>query len=398
MFSECVFWVKGDRIEVNGREFMLGELSASCLNITPKEFEDIYDLYESAERILDREFSDKSAQWAMDAIREWNDNEFDADNTPDDIELEYLPPDKEEWQKVNEMLLEICDMLLTHKIFQVLADPQYIVFLKKFKVITDDMLTSEKWEKYVVIAHALKPIVDDIYNFNKTIYYFITGGIMRLKKCDPENYAAAYYDFINSPNAYKMIANPLSEPFMSYDLTDNLDMNLIPCETAEGSGEYIIAEYYRAKRLQSLLKVDFFKGLMVGHQIRRCLNCDRFFVVSGGYKTKYCDMPSPENPKRTCNQIAFAKKKTKEKNADNPKYQSYQRCIARLTKSCQRKVITESEKQILLHKAEELYHTAMTSPEFTNEEFEQQLSSTNLYNLCGIAPPKKGRPNKENDE
>ena len=109
-------------------------------------------------------------------------------------------------------------------------------------------------------------------------------------------------------------------------------------------------------------------------------------------------MPSPENPKRTCNQIAFAKKKPKEKNADNPKYQSYQRCIARLTKSCQRKVITESEKHTLLRKAEELYHTAMTSPEFTNEEFEQQLSSANLYNLCGITPPKKGRPNKENDE
>lgn len=89
-------------------------------------FEDIYDLYESAERILDREFNDKSAQWAMDAIREWNDNEFDADNTPDDIELEYLPPDKEEWQKLNEMLLKICDMLLRHEIFQVITDPHYV--------------------------------------------------------------------------------------------------------------------------------------------------------------------------------------------------------------------------------------------------------------------------------
>ena len=126
MFSECVFWVKGERIEVNGREFMLGELSASCLNITPKEFEDIYALFKSTELILNREFSDKSAQWAMDSFREWNDNEFDADNSPDDFELEFIPPDKEEWQKVNEMLLEICDMLQKHEIFQVLTDPHYV--------------------------------------------------------------------------------------------------------------------------------------------------------------------------------------------------------------------------------------------------------------------------------
>ena len=96
--------------------------------------------------------------------------------------------------------------------------------------------------------------------------------------------------------SYKKIANPINDPWMSYDLTDNLDMNLVPREKAEGSGEYFIAEYYHAKRLQSLLKVDFFKGLMVGHQIRRCLNCNRFFIVNGGYKTKCCDMPSPENP------------------------------------------------------------------------------------------------------
>ena len=67
--------------------------------------------------------------------------------------------------------------------------------------------------------------------------------------------------------SYKKIANPINDPWMSYDLTDNLDMNLVPREKAEGSGEYLIAEYYHAKRLQSLLKVDFFKGLMVGSDL-----------------------------------------------------------------------------------------------------------------------------------
>ncbi len=398
MFSDCVFWVKGDMIEVNGQKFMLGELSATCMNITPKEYEEIYDLYQSAKQVLDKEYNEKSAQWAMDMVGNWDEAEFDADNLPDEPELEYTPPGKEEWQNLNDILLKLCGMLLRHKIFQVLADPNYVKILEQFKNITGDMLTPETWKGYVETAHILDPIINDIYNLNKTIYYFVTDNIMHLKKCDPENYAAAYYDFITAPNAHKKIANPMNDPYMSYSFTDNLDMNLIPVETAMGSGEYIIAEYYHAKRLQSLLKVDFFKGLMVGHQIRRCLNCNRFFIVKGGYKTKYCDMPSPENPNRTCNQIAFAKKKPKEKNADNPKYQSYQRCIARLTKSCQRGAVTEDEKRTLSAKAEELYHTAMTSPKFTNEEFEQQLSSASLYKLCGLTPPKKGRPGKKNDQ
>lgn len=92
--------------------------------------------------------------------------------------------------------------------------------------------------------------------------------------------------------------------------------------------------------------------------------------MNGGYKTKYCDMPSPENPNRTCNQMDFAKKKPKEKNA---------------------------EKRTLLAKSEKLYHSAMTSPEFTNDEFEQQLSSASLYRLCGMEPPRKGRSGQSDD-
>ena len=182
---------------------------------------------------------------------------------------------------------------------------------------------------------------------------------------------------------------------VTYTVADYMMLQYIPMVQ---DGRFIIAEYYRVDSLQAVVKIDMLRGLMKGHFPRRCENCGRYFLMTRGYRTKYCDMPSPENLRRTCNQMAFSKKKQKEKNADNPKYHSYQRCIARLTKSCQRGSITDVEKQTLLDKAEELYHTAMTSPEFTNEEFEQQLSSANLYKLCGISPPRKGRPGKKNDK
>lgn len=81
----------------------------------------------------------------------------------------------------------------------------------------------------------------------------------------------------------------------------------MPREKSEGSGEYIIAEYYHTSSLQSLLKIDYMKGLMTGHCIRRCEHCKRFYLSTNAYRTRFCDKPSLEGPKFTCKQIAYRK-------------------------------------------------------------------------------------------
>lgn len=40
--------------------------------------------------------------------------------------------------------------------------------------------------------------------------------------------------------SYKKIANPINDPWMSYDLTDNLDMNLVPRERRQRAAESIL--------------------------------------------------------------------------------------------------------------------------------------------------------------
>ena len=44
MFNDICFYVKGNMIKVNGQDFLLGELSASCMNIPPSEFEEIKEM------------------------------------------------------------------------------------------------------------------------------------------------------------------------------------------------------------------------------------------------------------------------------------------------------------------------------------------------------------------
>ena len=58
----------------------------------------------------------------------------------------------------------------------------------------------------------------------------------------------------------------------------------------------MIFEYYETEHLQTLLKLDFYKGLEAGHLIRKCELCGRLFLLQKDSHTKYCDSPNPDNP------------------------------------------------------------------------------------------------------
>lgn len=199
-------------------------------------------------------------------------------NAEKDIAVEYIPPTKEDWLKLNRIMIEIDTALKKHKIFQVLDTQNAAGFFERFTDIDDTMIDHETWELYYKTAILYKPVIDDIFNFNKTMYYFVNDFLSHLKKLDSENFAAAYYDFLTNPMAYKMIANPIMNEYMSYTSADFLEMSMIPKETTEGCGEYVIAEYFHVHKLQSLLKVDFLKGLMAGHHIRNARTADDFFL------------------------------------------------------------------------------------------------------------------------
>ena len=123
------------------------------------------------------------------------------------------------------------------------------------------------------------------------------------------------------------------------------------------------------------MKTDLLRGMMKGHFPRRCEHCGRYFLMTKSYRTKFCDMPSPEDPNRTCDQISYVK----EENANDPKYQSCKRCVNRIYKAAERGTVTEKQKELLLSEAEKLYTTAMMSPEYGNEEFEAMLLSNTAY-------------------
>ena len=172
----------------------------------------------------------------------------------------------------------------------------------------------------------------------------------------------------------------------------------MPRETAPDSGQFRIFEYYETEHLQTLLKLDFYKGLEAGHLIRKCELCGRLFLLQKGYHTKYCDSPNPDNPRYSCAQLGYRMRGIKETAADSPLTQALSRCYQRIDKDKARGIITAEEQLRLRAKAEELYHEARTQPGMPYEAFNESLATRNLYPLCGVQRRSKpvGRPRKQN--
>ena len=239
-------------------------------------------------------------------------------------------------------------------------------------------------------------VLKDVASVCQTLRTFIRESLSTLESLSPNQYIAALKGFLFPEFRHKWIANPI-EGSGNYTLFDDVRIHLVPRETAPDSGQFRVFEYYETEHLQTLLKLDFYKGLEAGHLIRKCELCGRLFLLQKGYHTKYCDSPNPDNPRYSCAQLGYRTRGVKETAADSPLTQALSRCYQRIDKDKARGIITAEEQMRLRAKAEELYHEARTQPGMPYEAFNESLATRNLYPLCGVQRKSKpvGRPRKQ---
>jgi hypothetical protein len=234
----------------------------------------------------------------------------------------------------------------------------------------------------IAVAHKYREIVHDIYAFNRTMFWFIDQYLGRLKKLDEKNCAAALYDFLHNPRREKMIVNPISDDGQIFTIFDPVNVQYIPREVPGTSGEFMIFEYYQIEHLQSFLKVDFYHAFKAGHLIRRCKNCHKFFLLTQGFNTVYCDRPIPGRPHRNCrNQGAknIANMNTK----DNPVRREHNRAYGRVNTDCNRGHITIEERDHARNRLIDLRDEGL-SGKYTDAELSALMQSEALYKSLGI--------------
>ena len=140
-----------------------------------------------------------------------------------------------------------------------------------------------------------------MYNYCRE---FANKTLTLLERLDSSELSEAY-EYITYPHDLFSMKN-FKEPLEGeYQPGDSMVLQYIPL--IDNSGEYCIAEVFRMDTLQGLLKIDFVRGLMKGHFPSKCGHCGRNFLMTKGYHTKFCDMPSPEDTMRSCRQVEYAK-------------------------------------------------------------------------------------------
>ena len=75
-----------------------------------------------------------------------------------------------------------------------------------------------------------------------------------------------------------------------------------------GGGKIILAERARFSELLDFLEVEFYRGLAIGNAPRRCHNCGRYFLLTAGYNTCYCNNIAPSKTVRTCRKAGARRK------------------------------------------------------------------------------------------
>lgn len=349
MFDKISCFISGDKIELNNHVFLLGELSEDILNIFRAEFLELDTFRENLEELE----------------RNWR---YDRGDFEMRVEMRSLRR-----------------LLLKRKLFRTLGTYPKSTELNAFELPVwepEDLSEEEpappieEYNPYEIRREALKyqQLVHDIYAFNNAMFNFIDMFVEYLDKMDKEHYAEALYNFATNGFMQERMGIPDYEERI-FSVSDTLSVQYVPRKTPNGS--HAIYECFHVEKLQSFLKLDFYRALMAGHIVRRCKNCKLFFLSTNGIRTKYCDRPIPGKPHRNCRNQG-AKNIAKEKAKYNAPRRYYEQAYNRVNTDCNRERITVEERNRARKRLIDLRDEAI-SGKYRDAEVEALMQPDRLY-------------------
>ncbi len=369
MADSIVFYTHDKTIELEGKLFDAGVLTANLLNFSPELYRPIHKKFKQVRDLAER-----------------------YETNLQDITV---------WQELNHYLEDICNTLRKYTVFQILLGPdEDEAFSDVHELTQKDSLSNHylvmEWEYYKQKIEKYDKYLYDLRSFNGTIRNFIKFFLMKLKANSPENYAEALFDFLNGDWTYKLVINPLQHGSDCYTVYDKYEMSYIPRKLPDG--RTAICQQHITDSLQAFLKADFMLALNSGHNIRRCAVCNRHFLVKSGAHTLYCDGACPHAPNFTCRQFGTYEVQ-KELAKDIPKIRAKNAAFARIEKDMKRGAISREDARKAKDCVRDMLYDGLRNPLQSTEDFENMVSSQNLYSVCNITriSKPKGRPKKGGD-
>ena len=113
---------------------------------------------------------------------------------------------------------------------------------------------------------------------------------------------------------------------------------------------------------------------MAGNAPRRCHNCGRYFLLTAGYNTCYCNNIAPGETERTCRKVGAHKKEAQGRVTATPAQKEYTKAYNRLKAKKQRGKISVDEWNAAVAKAQDLKEQSERG-ELSDEELRRQLAA-----------------------
>ena len=120
-------------------------------------------------------------------------------------------------------------------------------------------------------------------------------------------------------------------------------------------------------------RLTFYRGLMAGNVPRRCHNCGRYFLLTKGYNTCYCNNIAPGETKRTCRKVG-AHRKANHPTGLSPAGMEYRKVYNRLKARKQRGKISRDEWNTFVSQAQEVLEMAERG-ELSDEDMRKRFQT-----------------------
>ena len=205
--------------------------------------------------------------------------------------------------------------------------------------------------------------------FRKQIALMLEGYFEPLDRRNPEAYAVGMFKFYSDMVTAELMGQDTYELAHSFPLK----VRFVPMLSPSDGEKIILAEQARFLNLLDFLEVEFFRGLAVGNAPRRCHNCGKYFLLTAGYNTCYCNNIAPGETERTCRKVGAHRKEARDRAGRTPAQVEYDRVYNRLKQRKNRGKISLDEWNMAVAMAQELLERSGRG-ELTDEELKRKLA------------------------
>jgi len=327
LFDRFTVFFTGEKVFLDGTAFPLGQLTTDVLNLDDKLLAMIDQRvgdFMSAVWTLLQEKTDSAANSAQERLNAVWDLIFDLPV------YRNLHMDTETARNLFPALL---------------SDPG------KWAETLD--INSEGHRMFEDFFSGLEYFSESLRNFRGQIRGMLELYFEPMSRRNAEAYAEAYATYFTDVAAAGGLFFPEQEFVQSFPT----QLCFVPMAHPTDAGKVLLAEKAEFSYLSHFLYTDFYRSLMTGNAPRRCHNCGRYFLLTAGYNTCYCNGIAPGETERTCRKVG-AHRKANHPTGLSPAGIEYRKVYNRLKARKQRGKISKDEWNIALAQAQKVLDLA----------------------------------------